>query len=58
MDNSKGILVLVETISSTPSNKIKSIAYGDDLSAVESISVLNVWRDNLMKLRPKFGYYA
>ena len=51
------ILLLVETISNIPNNKTKSVAYTDDLSSVGSISVLNVWWDNLMKLGPRFGYY-
>ena len=52
------IIMPVETVNNIPNNETKSVAYADDLSAARRISELKVWWDNLMKFRPKFGYYA
>ena len=49
--------MLVDTVSNIPNNKMASLAYANDLSAVGRISELKVWWDNLIKLGPKFGYY-
>ena len=37
------ILMLVDTVSNVPNNKMASVAYADELSAAGRISELKVW---------------
>ena len=52
------IQMIVDAISDIRNHKTKLVAYANELTAAERISELKVCWNNLMKRRPKFGYYA